>query len=120
MMDRNILNSLRDLSENEQNFLAEVVGLFFEEVSSVLPRLHSAEVERNAKELERLASELGASSSSIGAVSMARWCSILTTLAQEEKFKDAHSVLQKLDEEYEATKLVLDRELRSHTKARSA
>ncbi|KAK4753202.1 hypothetical protein SAY87_022000 [Trapa incisa] len=104
----NQLQQLQD--ENNPNFVAEVVTLFFEDAERILNELANNLDQQSVdfKKVDAHVHQLKGSSSSIGAQRIQRVCIIFRTVCNEKNVEGCLKCLQQLKHEYALMKSKLE------------
>lgn len=114
-IDTEFLESWRvALGENSSEFLAEVIGVFFEEAGIILQTLTAAISQGDALLLYYEAHALKSSSATLGAKSLSLLCYSLESIAYAGTTAGATEILSQICAEYERVKAALQRKLQQY------
>lgn len=112
MLDENLLQSYRNLSDDEPGFLDEVIDLFLEHAPTIMQDLRSVSDGKDPVRLQKLAHKLKGSASNLGAIQMAKICQIMEDRAKNLKAEEISPLLGDLEQEYG----LVSKALQSHWK----
>lgn len=111
-IDTKFLRSWRvALGENSSEFLAEVIGVYFEEAARVVRSLVAAASIGDALLLKYQAHSLKSSSATLGAMTLSQLCYALESMTGTGTTAGAQNIVLQICSEYERVKAALQTEL---------
>jgi PAS domain S-box-containing protein len=110
-LDRNVLSSLRELqSENEADFLTELIDLFLEDSTVLMDEMRAAVVGGDAEGLRQAMHTLKGSSGSLGAMKLSKMCVEAELMGRSGRLEGMRELLPQLELEYTLAREFLLRE----------
>ena len=109
VIDRNVLDSLRNMQQpGQDNIVSEVIALYMDTASSQLQNLRHAVDTNDSERIQESAQLLKSGSVTIGAINMASLCDKLVSYACNGDMESADIALIKLETEFQAVQEVLN------------
>lgn len=104
------LESARERTGGDEDFLKELLSLYEEEFRTRLPELKAAWKTRNFKEIKEISHSLKGASANLSLVSLQKICWELEQAGQQEDEKKIETLLPRLEKEYEKVRRYLHQE----------
>jgi two-component system, sensor histidine kinase and response regulator len=110
-LDAKALAGIRELDDGAGVILAEVVGIFLQEVPQHLAGLNAALQRGDGAELSRVAHAFKSASGNVGAARVVKLCREIEHVGRSGKVGDALSLLQQLEQQVHLLQPLLKREI---------
>jgi two-component system, sensor histidine kinase and response regulator len=113
-LDAKALASIRELDDGEGAILAEVIGIFFDELPRHLDGLRNAVGAKDASELARVAHAFKSASGNVGAAGVVKLCRELERIGRSGELADAAPLLREIEQQVEAVRPLLQAEVKAN------
>ena len=116
-VDLSILDNLANMAEDGDDFVARLIGTFLSDTSSRLVTLHVAFEAGDMAAIERTGHAIKGSSGNMGATVLAGLGAGLQGAGQKLDLAEAGTLIERLEDEFNRVRLVLDRAFPAHAAA---
>lgn len=106
-LDYKMLQSIKDLGDDDPEFMNGLINLFFERSPTIIKSIEEAIDQTNHKSLEKHAHSLKGTCGNLGALAMMEVCETLEKKGREENMDDREALLTRLHDEFEKVSTIL-------------
>lgn len=108
VIDRTALNELMESIGNDPDFLAELIGDFYDDTAQQLETARQALADGDAESLRRAAHSLKSTSASFGAQRMSRLCRQLEEMGKTGQTEGGSQLADQIEAEFRQAQSALD------------